>query len=175
MRATAAQIGVAGINVPFRSPMLVALVGLHILFGLACVVTGIVAMLSEKRRGRHPSFGTTYYWCLAVVFASATVLAASRWREDYSLFVLGLLSFLAATLGRSARRHRWRHWFGLHVTGMGVSYVLLITAFYVDNGKNLPLWRDLPTVAYWVLPSAVGVPLIARALLRHPLARAQRG
>ena len=31
----------------------------------------------------------------------------------------------------------------LHITGMGTSYVLLLTAFYVDNGKNLPLWRDL--------------------------------
>ena len=27
---------------------------------------------------------------------------------------------------------------------MGASYILLLTAFYVDNGKNLPLWRELP-------------------------------
>ena len=54
---------------------------------------------------------------------------------------------------------------------MGLSYVLLLIAFYVDNGKNLPLWKDLPSVVYWLLPSAIGIPLIIWALLRHPLAR----
>jgi hypothetical protein len=54
---------------------------------------------------------------------------------------------------------------------MGASYVLLLTAFYVDNGKSLPLWKELPAIAYWLLPAAVGVPLIMRAMLWHPLAR----
>jgi len=53
---------------------------------------------------------------------------------------------------------------------MGGSYVLMLTAFYVDNGKSLPLWRDLPTLTYWLLPAAVGAPLIARAIARHRLA-----
>jgi hypothetical protein len=50
---------------------------------------------------------------------------------------------------------------------MGLSYIAMLTAFYVDNGKNLPVWRDLPHVTYWVLPSAVGIPLIAWALSRQ--------
>jgi len=49
---------------------------------------------------------------------------------------------------------------------MGLSYILMLTAFYVDNGKNLPLWRDLPYIAYWLLPGAIGVPLIVNALSR---------
>jgi hypothetical protein len=57
----------------------------------------------------------------------------------------------------------------LHLTGMGSSYIFMLTAFYVDNGKNLPLWRELPQIAFWLLPSAVGVPLILYALIRHPL------
>ena len=28
----------------------------------------------------------------------------------------------------------------------------LVTAFYVYNGKNLPLWDWLPSAAYWALP-----------------------
>jgi hypothetical protein len=56
---------------------------------------------------------------------------------------------------------------------MGASCVLLLTAFYVDNGKHLPLWRELPQIAFWLLPGAVGLPLILRALQRHPLARRQ--
>ena len=54
---------------------------------------------------------------------------------------------------------------------MGLSYVLLLTAFYLDNGRNLPLWRELPQWAFWVLPSAIGGPIIVYALLRHPLAQ----
>jgi hypothetical protein len=54
---------------------------------------------------------------------------------------------------------------------MGLSYVLLLTAFYVDNGKSLPLWNALPPWAFWVLPLAIGTPFIIHALVRHPLAR----
>jgi hypothetical protein len=50
---------------------------------------------------------------------------------------------------------------------MSASYVLLLTAFYVDNGKHLPVWRSLPYLAYWLVPSAVGLPLIARALAHY--------
>jgi hypothetical protein len=47
----------------------------------------------------------------------------------------------------------------------------MLAAFYVDNGKNLPLWRELPQWAFWVLPTAFGLPIILYALLQHPLAR----
>jgi len=54
------------------------IVGLHIAVGLVCVIAGATAMFSPKERGRHPTFGTVYYWCLTVVFASATALAIMR-------------------------------------------------------------------------------------------------
>jgi hypothetical protein len=94
-----------------------------------------------------------------------------RWTEDYHLLVLGTLSFAAAYLGRQARRRRWNGWVRLHLAGMGVSYILLLTAFYVDNGKSLPLWKELPSITYWLLPALVGTPLILRALVWHPLVR----
>jgi hypothetical protein len=164
-------INVAGIEIPSDSPIFLAALGAHALFGLSCVVTGIVTMLSTKRPGRHPRFGTIYYYCLSVVFASATVLSAMRWAEDYHLFILGAFSFATASLGRMALRRRWCNQIRLHITSMGLSYVLLLTAFYVDNGKNLPLWNKLPQIAFWLLPGAVGIPFIVRALLRHPLVR----
>jgi len=141
------------------------------MLGLACTVAGLVAMLSPKRAGRHPNYGTLYFWCLAGVFLTATGLAIVRWTEDYHLFILGALSFAAAYLGRQARRQSWNNWVRLHLAGMGASYILLLTAFYVDNGKQLPLWKDLPPITYWLLPASVGIPLIVRALLRHPLVR----
>jgi hypothetical protein len=147
------------------------LLAIHIAAALTCVVTGALAALSPKRPGRHPRLGTLYYRSLTVVVASAAWLAALRWPQDAYLLVLGTLALAVATLGRTARRRRWRgqrwRWIGLHLTGMSASYILLLTAFYVDNGKHLPIWQRLPHLAYWLLPSAVGLPLVARALARH--------
>jgi hypothetical protein len=165
------SIIVAGIEIPSTDPVFLAIVGVHVLLGLVCTITGVIAMLSVKRSGRHPWFGSVYYWCLMGVFVTASGLAAVRWREDYHLFILGALAFAAAYLGRRARRKRWNNWARLHITGMGSSYVLLLTAFYVDNGKSLPLWKELPPIGFWLIPAAIGIPLIGRALLRHPLAR----
>jgi hypothetical protein len=77
-------------------PIFLAVVGVHILLGLACTVTGAIAMPSQKRAGRHPRY---------------------------------------------------------------------------DYGKQLPVWKELPHFTYWLLPLAVGIPLIVRALLCHPPAR----
>src|SRR5579864_630842 len=119
---------VAGIEIPSADPVFLAVVGVHVLLGLACVVTGAIAMLSPKRAGRHPLYGTIYFWCLAGIFLTASVLAVVRWAEDYHLFILGTLSFAAAYLGREAKRQRWRNWARLHIAGMGTSYVLLLVA-----------------------------------------------
>jgi hypothetical protein len=158
---------IAGIPIPSTSPLFLSVVGSHVLAGLLCTIMGVVAMLSNKARGRHSNFGTVYYWGLMDVFVTATALAAARWKEDYHLFILGKLSL--AYLGRRALRQHWWNWLRLHLMGMGASYILPLTAFYVDNGKSLPLWRELPPLALWLLPSAVGVPIIVYALPCHPL------
>lgn len=161
----------AGIEIPSTDPFFLVMVGVHIPLGAVCVVVGALAMLSKKRRGRHSRFGKVYFWFLLALFASATFLSVMRWAEDYHLFVLGASSFASAWFGRTALRRRWHGWARMHLTGMGLSYILLLVAFYVDNGKQLPLWKDLPQFTYWLLPFAVGVPIIAWALLRHPAAR----
>jgi len=158
-----------GIVVPCDSAIFLVVLAIHIPSGIACVLAGLVALLSKKQPGRHPTFGTIYYWSLSMVFVSASVMTSLRWTQDYHLFILGTLSFTAALFGRMARRRRWNSWVRFHILGMGLSYILMLTAFYVDNGKSLPLWKELPTVAYWILPSAVGFPLIVHALLHHPL------
>jgi hypothetical protein len=57
---------------------------------------------------------------------------------------------------------------------MAFSYILLLTAFYVDNGPHLPLWRSLPRAAHWILPSLVGFPILGWVLTRHPLVMSLR-
>jgi uncharacterized membrane protein len=166
---------IGGIVIPSTDPVFLAvIVGAHIPLGIACVVAGAAAMLARKGRGRHSMCGTIYFWCLLALAVSATFLSIMRWADNYHLFVLGALAFVCAWTGRSAMRLRWRYWVRLHITGMSFSYVLMLIAFYVDNGKQLPIWKSLPHFTYWFLPLLVAAPLIVRALLYHPLVRASR-
>ncbi|MBL8580177.1 MAG: hypothetical protein JNK47_23510 [Mesorhizobium sp.] len=158
-----------GIPIPSVDPIFLSIVVFHILVGLPTVIVGAVAMLSRKGSLRHSRFGSLYFWLLSILFISATVLAAMRWEHDYHLFILGVLSFSAAVFGRTAARRRWPQWPRLHLSGMGGSYILMLTAFLVDNGQFLPVWRDLPHLTLWFVPSVLGLPFLMNALIRHPL------
>jgi hypothetical protein len=162
-----------GIIVPSDNPWFLTLIAVHVLAAMICVIAGAVAMLARKGRGRHPVAGTIYFFGLIVVFATVTIISALRWKEDYHLFVLGLLSLGAATTGRTAKRRQWQRWPVYHVIGMGTSYIVLLTAFYVDNGKFLPVWKEFPSIVYWTLPAVVGTPIIIYTLLRHTIVRGQ--
>jgi hypothetical protein len=139
----------------------------HILAGLTCVITGAMAFLSKKHRGRHPAFGEVYYWALAVVFVTATGMAGMRWAQSAYLFVLGCIAFAFGSIGYAARKRRWPGWLTMHMLGMSLSYIVLMTAFYVDNGPKLPLWDRLPVVVFWIGPSAIGLPLLGRTVRRY--------
>src|SRR5579859_4742077 len=156
---------VLGDQVGSTAPMFLAFLAIHVLAGLTAVITGAVAALSRKGSARHIRAGRWYYRAITAVFATATVLAAMRWRQDYYLFLIGAVAFTAATVGYL---HRRRHRPGdtPHIAGMGIGYIAMLTAFYVDNGPHLPLWDRLPTLAFWLLPSAIGAPVIARSITR---------
>jgi hypothetical protein len=154
-----------GIPVPSTNPFFLGIVSVHIALGLAAVIAGAVAMLSAKGRGRHANFGTIYFRCLAGSFVTTSALTFVRWSDDYHLFMFGALSFACAYTGRLAIRRRSPR---LHLAGMATSYIVMLTAFYVDNGKNLPVWRELPHIAYWIIPAAIGVPIAVYFLIRLP-------
>jgi uncharacterized membrane protein len=161
---------ILGIQIPSIDPLFVGtIIAVHIPLGLASIIAGPVAMLSRKGRGRHSTAGTIYYWSLTALAASAALLSAARWSEDYDLFIFGALAFIAASIGRAAARGHWPYWTRIHIAGMGSSYVLMLVAFYVDNGKQLPVWKNLPHFTYWLIPIAIGVPVIVWTLTRHPL------
>jgi len=162
---------IGGFTIPSSDPLFLGIVAIHVLLGIAAAVAGLVAMLSVKAPGRHPRAGTWYFWVLASLFVTATMLSVMRWAHAYHLFVIGAFALAAAIVGREARRRRVRGWVRLHIAGMGSSYVLMFVAFYVDNGKQLPPLSHLPPWTYWALPISIGVPPIIRALLRHPLVR----
>ena len=159
------------VAIPVDGVVFTGALACHIASGLTCVVTGAMAATAGKRPGRHTAAGRVYVWSLAVVFVSATVMALLRLAEDWHLLMIAVVAFTSGSLGYLARRRRWRGWLRLHLLGMSGSYIALLTGFYVDNGPNLPLWNRLPTVAFWLLPSLVGIPLVLRAMARRHLVR----
>jgi hypothetical protein len=159
-------IKVLGLEIPDAGLVFFVALGAHIVAGLTCVVAGALAATARKQPGRHPTAGGVYLWGVGAVFVTATVMAAIRLREDAHLFAIAVVSFGLALFGWRARRQRRLGWPRRHAIGMGGSYIALLTGFYVDNGPQLPLWKSLPHWTYWVLPTAVGMPLIWLAMRR---------
>ncbi|WP_327090358.1 hypothetical protein OIE66_06960 [Nonomuraea sp. NBC_01738] len=164
------EIDVLGIPVPDAGPVFFIALAVHVAAGLTCVACGAVATLSRKGGHRHVRYARIYLWGLGVVWVSMAALSAIRWRENAHLFAIGTLALTAAVIGYLNRRRKPY----LHIIGMGSSYIALLTGFYIDNGAHLPLWNQLPAWAYWTLPSAIGLPLIVRAVgRRRPGSKAQ--
>lgn len=162
---------IGGLPIPDDTPAFLTVLAVHVAASMVCVAAGALAALAPKRPGRHPHAGQMYYGALTTSFIALAALAALRWPHDVDLLVVGTLAVTAATLSLIARRRRRRHWVRVHGTGMAISYIALLTGFYVDNGPNLPVLNLLPHITYWLLPSLIGVPLLLRALRRvgrHP-------
>ena len=156
---------ILGDEVGSTAPAFLAVLAVHVVAGLAAVITGAIAALTRKGGPRHVRVGRWYYRTITVVFATATALAAMRWAQDYYLFILGAAAFTAATAGFLHRRYHRPGDTG-HIAGMGIAYTAMLTAFYVDNAPHLPLWDRLPVPAFWLLPAAIAAPIITRAIIR---------
>jgi uncharacterized membrane protein HdeD (DUF308 family) len=156
---------ILGTEVGSTAPLFLAFLAIHVIAGLTAVISGAVAALARKGSRRHVRAGRLFYQAVTVLFATAVALAAMRWRQDYHLVIIGAVAFTAATTGYLYRR-RHRPGDTGHIAGMGIGYIAMLTAFYVDNGPHLPLWDRLPPLAFWLLPALIGVPVIAGAVLR---------
>jgi uncharacterized membrane protein len=159
--------GFLGLPIPDAGTVFAAALVIHILSGVTAVISGALAATAKKRPGRHPRAGRIYLSALGGVFVTATVMAIIRWREDAHLLAIAVIAFGLGLYGYRARRRHRPGWPSHHGIGMGGSYIALLTGFYVDNGPFLPLWKELPHVTYWLLPSIVGAPLIWLALSRY--------
>ena len=157
---------ILGDQVGSTAPVFLAVLAVHVTAGLTAVITGAAAALSPQGRpASHPG--------------GPLVLPGHhrslRHRDDPGRDALaaGLLPVHHRRCGVHRCDHRLPSsaaaaslWDSGHIAGMGIAYVALLTAFYVDNGPHLPLWDRLPTFAFWLLPSAVGAPVIIRAIRR---------
>lgn len=167
-----AVIEIFGLQIPDAGPVFLATLAVHVLAGLSCVVTGGLAAIARKRPGRHPRWGTRYLYGLSVVFVTAVVMSVLRWEHNRHLLVIAGVAFGLGLTGRwmhrrQLNRQQPKRWMAWHGIAMGGSYIALLTGFYVDNGSQLPVWDRLPHLAYWLVPAAVGIPLVWLALVRN--------
>lgn len=170
-----------GLPLSFFLPLVV-----HAASGLTAGVTGVLAFRAPKRRGRHHRWGKCYLWAYTVVFLTATLLSVQRWPADAYLFALATIGYGLSLGGYGVRRFRrkpflvrvlGKQWIVVHIVGVIGSYVVLWTAFYVDNAHLIPGLKQLPTLTFWVLPALIALPFTMLSLFRFApkTVRAVRG
>ena len=95
------------------------------------------------------------------MFLTAFILSVQNWPTDAYLVVLATIGYGFALGGYGARRFRkapWllrvlgKQWISAHIFGMIGSYVVLWTAFYVDNAHLIPGLKQLPTLTFGCFP-----------------------
>src|SRR5579864_248508 len=76
-------------------------------------------------------------------------------------FFFAVIGYGLALCGYGARHFRQeprvrymlgKQWVVVHIVGMIGSYVVLWTAFFVDNAHRIPGLNQLPSLTFWVLP-----------------------
>lgn len=112
---------------------------------------------------------TAYLWAVFATCLTAAVVSLLDWSRLWWLVPIAVLSFLLALVGYVAVRRGWPRWVGAH--GLGGSYIALVTALLVVSAGDISTTAE---VVAWILPAAVGVPLIVRAH-RGPRERPLRG
>jgi hypothetical protein len=131
----------------------------HVASGVVALALGPLALLAARRQQRR--FGrlrAAYYWSVLVVCASASAVSVLAWTRLWWLVPIAVLSYGLALAGHLGSRHNWPPWIRAH--GWGGSYIALVTALLVVSARGE---SALLEVAAWILPAAIGTPLIVRA------------
>ncbi|MGM8212019.1 DUF2306 domain-containing protein [Virgibacillus sp. W0430] len=143
---------------------------LHIISGTVCLIVGLIAAISKKKRGWHTSLGELYHGAYVVVFITAIVTSIMNWQDSAYLFFIALFSYGLALFGYLARKRRTHNWLPRHIGGMLGSYIGIITAVLIVNISDIPIVNEWPALIFWFLPTIIGTPIIIivtqRAVIR---------
>jgi hypothetical protein len=144
-----------------------AFLALHILSGTAALVLGPLAFFAAaRRRSSRERLLTAYVWAVFATCLTAAIVCLLDWSRLWWLIPVAVLSYLLALVGYVAVRRGWPKWVGAH--GLGGSYIALWTALLVVTAGDISTTAE---IIAWILPAAIGVPLIVRT---HTGARAER-
>lgn len=132
----------------------------HVITGLLCLISGVIAMSAKKKRGKHTVSGQIYHWSYVLVFLTAIAMSIMHWEKSSYLFYIAVFSYALALLGYLSAKIRWKNWVGAHIGGMLGSYIGIVTATIVVNVANMALLNDLPPLLFWLLPTIIGTPFI---------------
>ena len=69
---------IAGFEIPSDSPVFLGILAVHVPAGVLAVVTGVAAMLKDKRRGAHTRFGLIYFSAIFLSFNLRFFLSCSE-------------------------------------------------------------------------------------------------
>ncbi len=116
---------------------------LHAACGVVCLVSGVVALLAGKARGRHPQAGRVFVWALALTYTAVLLnIVVTR-----NIFMLGIgwIAVCAAVEGqRALRRFQGRLqpeplWMDYAVWGTTAALCVALGAFgiLVAAGGNM--------------------------------------
>jgi len=133
----------------------------HVAAGALGLLLGPLALALPKRRDRHGLAGRVYVPVTVVMTTTALGLFALDPGRLWGLALIAAATLVTALAGASLARRRPRGWVPAHIRLTGSSYLSFVTAFLLTQWSS-PL--------AWVLPTAVGVPLMALAVHRLPLA-----
>jgi uncharacterized membrane protein len=106
---------------------------LHIAGGTMALITGLVAILTEKGGKVHRSFGKIYFWSMTTVFVSAVVLAIGHQRAflfmvaffSYFFTVRGYRILFLKGLGRTTKA-TWLDWM---ITAVSACFMIFLTGW----------------------------------------------
>jgi hypothetical protein len=144
----------------------------HVTLGAAGLILGPVAMIARKGRGPHTFAGEAYHWIMLGICLSAGILAVLDWGRIWWFGPIAAGSYAFALLGYVAAKRRWKGWLHAHVAGQGGSYIAIVTAVLVVNWESITGVRAVEAPWVWVLPTAIGTPIIV--WLRREIARGRR-
>jgi hypothetical protein len=132
---------------------------LHIASGAVALVMGPLALLAARRRdGNRATMLAAYHWTVLATCVTAAVVSVLAWARLWWLVPVAAVSYALVLVGYLAVRHGWPAWVRAH--GLGGSYIALVTALLVVSVRGVSTPAE---VAAWILPAAIGVPLIVRA------------
>jgi uncharacterized membrane protein len=142
----------------------------HILAGFLAFFIAPIPLLTAKGGRTHRRWGKIYFWAMAVVAASAMVLAL--WRPILFLAFIAVFSFYLAFRGyrvlfrknpARGQRPRAMDW-GAAILALGGSLGLLVLGIV----RPSPVWEQLSAVA--IVFGLIGVTLSANDLWKfaHP-------